>query len=73
MYMLIKSLSLQQLLTKQIPAMGSAFIIAELFYKFHSFALECLAFLVTWFVLDAAINFLVKVFGNDTGQLQKDA
>lgn len=73
MYMLIKSLSPQQLLTKQIPAMGSAFIIAELFYKFHSFALECLAFLVTWFVLDAAINFLVKVFGNDTGQLQKDA
>jgi hypothetical protein len=29
-----------------------AFIIAELFYKFHSFALETAAFLVTWYLLD---------------------
>ncbi len=28
-----------------------ALVIAEFFYKFHSFLLECLAFLVTWFVL----------------------
>jgi hypothetical protein len=28
-----------------------AFLIAEFFYKFHSFTLECLAFLATWFVL----------------------
>jgi hypothetical protein len=26
--------------------------IAELFYKFHSFTLECLAFLATWYVAD---------------------
>jgi hypothetical protein len=31
-----------------------AFAIAEFFYKFHSFALECLAFLVTWYVLSFA-------------------
>ena len=28
-----------------------ALLIAEFFYKFHSFLLECLAFLATWFVL----------------------
>lgn len=28
-----------------------ALIIAEVFFKFHSFTLECVAFLATWFVL----------------------
>ena len=28
-----------------------AFLIAEFFFKFKSFALECLAFLAVWFVL----------------------
>ena len=30
----------------RLPA---SFVIAEVFYKFHSFTLECAAFLVTWF------------------------
>jgi hypothetical protein len=29
-------------------------VVAELFYKFHSFTLECLAFLATWYVFDFA-------------------
>lgn len=29
-----------------------ALIIAEIFYKFHSFSLECVAFLATWLVFD---------------------
>lgn len=32
----------------------ASWVIAEVFYKFHSFTLECLAFLATWFVVDAA-------------------
>jgi hypothetical protein len=56
MYTLIRSLPLRQLLAEQVPALGLSFIIAELFYKFHSFTLECVAFLGTWYVLDAAIN-----------------
>jgi hypothetical protein len=32
--------------------------ISELFYKFHSFTLECVAFLVTWFVLDAIEKYI---------------
>jgi hypothetical protein len=38
-------------LTREAPAFVGAFVIAELFYKFHSFALECVAFLATWWLL----------------------
>lgn len=58
MYTLIRSLPLRQLLLEQVPALGLSFIIAELFYKFHSFTLECMAFLGTWYVLDASIKHL---------------
>ena len=37
-----------------------AWIIAELFYKFHSFTLECAAFLATWFVIDALVQKIVR-------------
>lgn len=58
MYTLIQSTPVRQLLLEQTSAIGTSLIIAELFYKFHSFTLECIAFLVTWFVLDAVINTL---------------
>ena len=56
MYTLIRSVPLQQLLTAQAPALVISFVLAELFYKFHSFTLECLAFLATWFVIDAVLT-----------------
>lgn len=62
MYTLIKSLSLRQLILEQVPAIGIALFIAESFYKFHSFTLECVAFLATWYVVDAAMRFLKKIF-----------
>ena len=58
MFTLIRSIPVRQLLLEQVPAFTVPFVIAELFYKFHSFTLECMAFLLTWYVLDAAINFL---------------
>jgi len=33
-----------------MPAVFAAFSISEVFYKFHAFILECLAFQLTWFV-----------------------
>jgi hypothetical protein len=36
-----------------------AFLVTELFYKFHSFALECLAFLVTWLLFDWLIELVL--------------
>jgi hypothetical protein len=56
MFRLIRSVTLRQCLTEQLPALAGAACLAELFYKFHSFLLECGAFLVTWFVLDALIQ-----------------
>ena len=58
MFQLVKTLTVAQLLTRQMPTMIVSFAIAELFYKFHSFTLECAAFLITWFVLDAAVQFV---------------
>lgn len=53
MFQLIHNLTAGELFRRQLPVFALAFMIAELFYKFHSFTLECLAFLVTWYVLDA--------------------
>ncbi|MGL6109591.1 MAG: hypothetical protein ACRC2B_05765 [Rubrivivax sp.] len=56
MYTLLRSLPLRQLWLEQLPALTLAWVIAEVFYKFKSFSLECAAFLLTWFVLDAALQ-----------------
>ena len=53
MFELLRSSTLRQLLARQAPALVISLVVAELFYKFGSFTLECLGFLVTWFVLDA--------------------
>jgi hypothetical protein len=59
MYTLTKVVSTQQLLLEQVPAMAGALVLAELFYKFGSFTLECLAFLATWYVIDMLIGLAV--------------
>lgn len=63
MYALVRSMSLKQLLIEQLPALIVSIIIAELFYKFHSFTLESLAFLATWFVVDALYRYISQVAG----------
>lgn len=61
MYALLRTLPAPQLLKQQLPVFLTAFIIAELFYKFHSFTLECLAFLGTWLALDALLTLIWPV------------
>lgn len=56
MYTLLRQVPTRLLLLIQAPSFLIAFLIAEFFYKFKSFALECVAFLITWFVIDACIN-----------------
>jgi hypothetical protein len=60
MFTLVRSLPLRQLLLAQAPILALSLVIAELFYKFGSFTLECIAFLATWYVLDLAANFLTN-------------
>jgi hypothetical protein len=61
MYSLVRLLPWSHLLQDQLPAFAIAFIVAEMFYRFHSFTLETLAFLATWFVVDAGIQLVRRV------------
>jgi len=61
MYHMARPLGLKNTLRRELPAAATAFLIAELFYKFHSFALETLAFLVTWWVLGWIQNRLSRM------------
>ena len=54
MYQLLRGRSLKAILTDALPPLALAFLIAELFFKWGSFTLECAGFLVVWFVLDWA-------------------
>ncbi|CAN5845178.1 hypothetical protein BH24DEI2_BH24DEI2_12760 [soil metagenome] len=56
MFTLIHSSPARQVLSRALPSFVISFILAELFYKFHSFALECLAFLATWYVLESVFQ-----------------
>lgn len=51
MFTLLKALSIRELLVAEAPSLALSLVIAEIFYKFHSFTLECLAFLATWYVV----------------------
>lgn len=56
MYTLLRSLTTRQLVATQLPALVGALVVAEVFYKFHSFTLECVAFLATWAVFDFVLS-----------------
>ena len=46
-----------------LASLVTAFAIATFFYKFGSFALECLAFLATWSLMDFAAQWLARRLG----------
>jgi hypothetical protein len=41
-----------------------ALILADIFYKFHSFTLECVAFLATWLVFDFVAEWFMRCLGS---------
>jgi hypothetical protein len=51
MFSLLKDLGVRVAVKQEAVPFLIAFAIAEFFFKFKSFALECLAFLAVWFVL----------------------
>ncbi len=68
MFSLIKDLGLRLAMKQEAVPLLIAFAIAEFFFKFKSFALECLAFLAVWFVL----SFIQSLFiAHDGGQKSK--
>jgi hypothetical protein len=72
MYTLLRLLTVERLAYEQVPTLTLAWIVAELFYKFHSFTLECAAFLATWFILDALVQKLVRPLFTRQGEEPRD-
>lgn len=60
MYTYVKNVGVPAFLVREAPAFVASFLIAELFYKFHSFSLECLAFLTTWCVLSWVQSLVIR-------------
>lgn len=58
MYSLLKRSSSRELLLQQLPGLSGSLLVAEVFFKFGSFSLEVVAFLLTWFVLDTILQSL---------------
>ena len=67
MYSLISRLPARQLMLRHAPTLVGALAIAEMFYKWHSFLLETGGFLVTWYVLDAAVCYVERRLGKREG------
>jgi len=61
MHRMIKTMERRELLARQLPLGTSALVTAELFFRFHSFTLECLAFLATWYALDRALDTVARL------------
>jgi hypothetical protein len=50
MFTLVKTLGFPEVLWREAVPLATSLVLAEFLYKFHSFMLECTAFLVTWCV-----------------------
>jgi hypothetical protein len=61
MFTLIATRPVREILQRQAPAMAGSLVIAEAFYKWHSFTLEAIGFLATWAAIDAAVEGLIRV------------
>lgn len=68
MYSLISRLPTRELLLRHAPTLIGALAIAEMFYKWKSFLLEAGGFLVTWYLLDAAVSWAEKRLGRGRGE-----
>jgi hypothetical protein len=56
MYALLRRVGIREAVLVEAPSFVGSLLVAEFFYKFHSFTLECLAFLATWLVLSSLVR-----------------
>jgi hypothetical protein len=70
MYQIIRSYGLVTSLKKEAPPALMSLLVAEVFYKFHSFALECFAFLATWYVVSWLLAHLVEMSQENRNQIR---
>lgn len=60
MHTMLETLGVKVFATREGVSLATSFVLAEMFYKFHSFTLEAGAFLGTWYLLSWAGSKLVK-------------
>ena len=58
MYALLRSVRDKRAALVEIPSCLASLAIAEAFYRFHSFTLECVAFLATWLAVGAVARWV---------------
>jgi hypothetical protein len=63
MYKAIAHLPTSELVFVEVPAFGVSVLIAEAAYKFHSFTLELVAFLTTWYIVGFAARQIARLVG----------
>lgn len=56
MYHLIRNLGIRNAIVQEAPGLAISLGIAEVFFKFHSFLLECTAFLAVWYCVSWATS-----------------
>ncbi|MGH2376927.1 MAG: hypothetical protein ACRDGT_00440 [Candidatus Limnocylindria bacterium] len=56
----IRALVLQGINAIDVVTLATSLVIAEMFYKLHSFTLEAGAFLATWYVLRLAARAIFR-------------
>ncbi|MEZ5354885.1 MAG: hypothetical protein R2762_19800 [Bryobacteraceae bacterium] len=54
MHTLIQHAGIREAVAAEAGPLLASLLAAEMFYKFHSFTLECGAFLATWYALSRA-------------------
>ena len=67
MFSLVKDLGVRVAVKQEAFPFVIAFAIAELFFKFKSFTLECLAFLAVWFLLSFLQSFIFSLANRQSG------
>lgn len=68
MFTLLKQIGSRNVYLSEPAAFLAALVIAELFYKFHSFLLETGAFLVTWLALGFVFHHLARALSRAAGK-----
>lgn len=66
MHSAIQKQGIKSFLVQEGPALAVAFLIADFFFKWGSFALECIGFLAVWYVL-SLLSSWVSGFFKSTG------
>ena len=56
---IMRALGAQPAYGRRLVGFIPALAITEMFYKFHSFSLECMALLATWLLLDVLIEWIM--------------